>query len=110
MYIDDCVQGLITVMESDCQEPVNLGPDESVSIDDLVDLIMEIAGVDLEKRYVEGAQGVRGRNFSHERARTLGWEPTVSLGQGMAKTYAWIEEQINGHHRKHHPGQHRPGA
>ena len=97
MYVDDCVRGLEAIMESDCQGPVNLGPDESVSIDQLADLITEIAGVDLEKRYVEGAQGVRGRNFSHERARALGWEPRVSLEQGMSLTYAWIEERVNEH-------------
>lgn len=94
MYIDDCVRGLVTVMESDCQEPVNLGPDESVSIDELVDLIMEVAGVDLEKRYIEGPQGVRGRNFSHERAKALGWEAKVSLRKGIAETYDWIEGEI----------------
>lgn len=94
MHIQDCVRGLVTVMESDEQRPVNLGPDESVSIDELADLIMEIAGVDLEKRYVEGPQGVRGRNFSHERARSLGWEARVPLKEGMAETYRWVEAQV----------------
>lgn len=101
MYVDDCVRGLVTVMESDCQEPVNLGPDESVSIDELADLIMESAGVDLEKRYIEGPQGVRGRNFSHERAKTLGWEAKVSLEEGMALTYEWIEKQVELSHQDH---------
>lgn len=94
MYIDDCVRGLVMVMESDCQEPVNLGPDESISIDALADLIMDVAGVDLEKRYIEGPQGVRGRNFSHERAKALGWEAKVSLREGIAETYDWIEGEI----------------
>lgn len=94
MHVDDCVRGLVTVMKSDCQEPVNLGPDESVSIDELADLIMEIAGVDLEKRYIEGPEGVRGRNFSHERAKSLGWVARVSLEQGMAETYQWIEGEV----------------
>jgi len=94
MYVDDCVRGLVTVMESDCQEPVNLGPDDSVSIDELADLIMETAGVELKKVYVEGPQGARGRNFSHERAKSLEWEARVPLREGIAKTYEWIEGEV----------------
>jgi len=95
MHIDDCVRGLVAVMESDEQRPVNLGPDESVSIDELVDIIMEAAGVDLRRIYVPTApQGVRGRNFSHERARSLGWEAKVPLREGMAETYKWVEAQV----------------
>lgn len=94
MYVDDCVRGLYTLMESDCRVPVTLGPDRVISIDYLTDMIVQIAGIEIEKVYVEGPQGVRGRNFDHTRIRNLGWEPRFSLELGMEKTYKWVEDQV----------------
>jgi GDP-D-mannose 3', 5'-epimerase len=94
-YIDDCVEGLFRLMRSDHRDPINLGQDRMVSIDELADMIARIAGVRIEKVHVPGPQGVRGRNSDNTRLRAvLGWEPTVSLEEGLARTYAWIEEQV----------------
>ena len=96
MYVDDCVRGLEAVMESDYLPPVNLGPDESVSVDELATEICHAARVELDFVYVDGPQGVRGRNFSHERARALGWQAGVPLEMGIESTYRWVEEQVKG--------------
>jgi len=94
-YIDDCVEGLCRLMRSEYREPLNLGQDRMVTINQLADLIAEIAGVRLEKRHVPGPQGVRGRNSDNTRLRqVLGWEPRVSLEEGLARTYAWIEGEL----------------
>ena len=94
MYVSDCARGLYTLMESNCREPVTLGPDEVITIDQLTDMIAQIAGVEIEKVYVEGPQGVRGRNFDHTRAKALGWKPHVGLEQGLRMTYDWAERQV----------------
>ena len=97
-YIDDCVDGLVRLMASDYQEPLNLGQDRLVSINQLADLVCSIAGVTLARRHVEGPQGVRGRNSDNTRLRAvLGWEPRVSLEDGLARTYTWIEEEVKRH-------------
>jgi nucleoside-diphosphate-sugar epimerase len=94
-YVDDCVEGLVRLMASDYTEPLNLGQDRLISISDLADMVAEIAGIEIEKVFVEGPQGVRGRNSDNTRLReVLGWEPQVSLEDGMAWTYAWIEGQV----------------
>jgi len=94
-YIDDCVEGIYRLMESDFTEPLNLGQDRMVSINQLADIIAEIAGVEIEKVHVDGPQGVRGRNSDNSKLReVLGWEPAISLEDGLAKTYAWIEQQV----------------
>jgi GDP-D-mannose 3',5'-epimerase len=94
-YIDDCVEGLVRLMASDYTEPLNLGQDRLISIADLADMVAEIAGIEIEKVFVDGPQGVRGRNSDNTRLReVLGWEPQVSLEDGMAWTYAWIEGQV----------------
>jgi nucleoside-diphosphate-sugar epimerase len=94
-YIDDCVTGLYRLMQSDYREPLNLGQDRLISINQLADMIAAIAGVDIVKRHVPGPQGVRGRNSDNTRLRqVLGWEPEVSLEDGLARTYAWIEAQV----------------
>jgi nucleoside-diphosphate-sugar epimerase len=94
-YIDDCLEGLSRLMASDWREPLNLGQDRLVSIDELADLIAAIAGVKIAKRHVAGPQGVRGRNSDNGRLRrVLGWEPEISLEEGLARTYAWIESQV----------------
>jgi len=94
-YIDDCIEGVQRLMRSDYAEPLNLGREEVVTIDGLVDLVAEVAGVRLEKKHVSGPQGVRGRNSDNSRLReVLGWEPGISLVKGLRKTYPWIEEQV----------------
>jgi nucleoside-diphosphate-sugar epimerase len=94
-YIDDCVEGMVRLMRSDHGEPLNLGQDRMVSINQLADLIAGIAGIEIVKKHVPGPQGVRGRNSDNSRLRqVLGWEPEVSLEEGLARTYAWIETQV----------------
>ncbi|MBA2736387.1 MAG: NAD-dependent epimerase/dehydratase family protein [Pyrinomonadaceae bacterium] len=94
-YIDDCVEGIYRLMRSDFHEPLNLGQDRMISINQLADIIAEIAGVDITKKHIDGPQGVRGRNSDNTKLReVLGWEPEISLENGLMKTYRWIEEQV----------------
>jgi len=94
-YIDDCVNGLIRLMASDYREPLNLGQDRLVTIDELADIVLRIAKVTLSKRHVPGPQGVRGRNSDNTRVQQiLGWEPQISLEEGLARTYGWIEAEL----------------
>lgn len=95
MYIDDCIRGTQAIMESDIEEPINLGSSELVTIDQLVDIVEEIAGVKLERTYDPSApKGVNGRNSDNARIRDLlGWEPSITLAEGLRKTYAWIYDQ-----------------
>jgi GDP-D-mannose 3',5'-epimerase len=94
-YIDDCLTGIYKLMQSDYVEPLNLGQDRMVTINELADIIAGIAGVEIVKKHVPGPQGVRGRNSDNTRLRqVLGWEPEISLEQGLSITYAWIEEQV----------------
>lgn len=94
-YITDCVTGLAKLMRSDYCAPLNLGQDRMVSINQLADLIAEIAGISIVRKHVPGPQGVRGRNSDNARLREmLNWEPQVSLEDGLARTYAWIEEEV----------------
>ncbi|MEZ5316636.1 MAG: NAD-dependent epimerase/dehydratase family protein [Vicinamibacterales bacterium] len=94
-HVDDCVEGLLRLMASGCQDPINLGQDRMVSINELADMVARIAGVRIVKRHVPGPQGVRGRNSDNRRLReVLGWEPRISLEAGLERTYAWIEAQL----------------
>jgi nucleoside-diphosphate-sugar epimerase len=94
-HIDDCVKGIYKLMRSDYAEPLNLGQDRMVSIDQLADIIAEIAGIRIVKKHVPGPQGVRGRNSDNTRLKeVLGWEPQISLEKGLAITYSWIEVQV----------------
>lgn len=94
-YIDDCLDGIVRLMASDHHEPLNLGQDRLVTINQLADLVSDIAGVRLGKRHVPGPQGVRGRNSDNTKLRqVLGWEPQISLEEGLARTYRWIEQQV----------------
>jgi GDP-D-mannose 3', 5'-epimerase len=94
-YIDDCVEGLHRLMGSDFAEPLNLGQDRLISIADLADLVAEIAGTSITKVFIDGPQGVRGRNSDNTRLReVLGWEPEISLDDGLDRTYRWIEENV----------------
>jgi len=94
-YIDDCLSGTIMLMESDYHEPLNIGSDTLVTIDELADIIIKISGKKISKKYDATApQGVRGRNADLGLVKKmLGWEPKISLDEGLAKTYKWIEEQ-----------------
>lgn len=101
-YINDCVYGTHALMASDVREPINLGSEELVTINRLVDIVEEIAGVTLKRRYNENApKGVRGRNSDNEMIkRMLGWAPSVPLLEGMEKTYRWIYDQMRSGERR----------
>jgi GDP-D-mannose 3', 5'-epimerase len=96
MYIDDCVQGTQMIMESDIDEPINLGSSELVTINQLVDIVEDIAGVNLTRNYnLSAPKGVNGRNSDNTLIlEKLGWEPSTKLRDGMEKTYRWIEQEI----------------
>ena len=94
-YIDDCVEGLFRLMRSDHKEPLNLGQDRLISINELADIVAGAAGAQIEKRHIDGPQGVRGRNSDNDLLReVLGWEPQVSLEDGLGRTYRWIEGEV----------------
>ena len=97
-YIDDCVDGTLRLMESDVDEPLNVGSDQLVSINQLVGVVEQIAGVTLERRYqLDAPKGVRGRNSDNTLIRTrLDWAPSIRLEHGMRRTYAWILRQMTG--------------
>lgn len=94
-YIDDCLQGIYKLMRSDYHEPLNLGQDRLISINDLAKLVAKIAGVKIKIKHIKGPQGVRGRNSDNSRLKkVLKWEPQISLEEGLKKTYNWIEKQV----------------
>lgn len=94
-YISDCVEGIYRLMRSDFSEPLNLGQDRMVTINELADIISAIAGRDVSKKHIDGPMGVRGRNSDNTKLReVLGWEPAVSLEEGLTATYRWIESQV----------------
>ena len=95
-YIDDCVEGLYRLMRSNHHEPTNLGQDRMISINELVDIVANIAGKRIRKRYdLTKPQGVRGRNSDNSRLReVLMWEPAISLEDGLKRTYEWIDGQL----------------
>lgn len=94
-YIDDCVQGIYKLMNSDFSEPLNIGQDRLITVDQLTDIVCKIAGVTLKKKHIAGPQGVRGRNSDNTKLRkVLKWEPNISLEIGLTKTYNWIEDQV----------------
>jgi len=95
-YVDDCVEGIYRLMRSDHNEPLNLGQDRMLSINELVDIVARIARKQIAKRYdLNKPQGVRGRNSDNTMLRrVLGWEPQVSLENGLVNTYAWIAAEL----------------
>jgi nucleoside-diphosphate-sugar epimerase len=95
MYVDDCIEGTLRIMDSDLEDPVNLGSDELVTINELIDVVEDIARVHLRRRYdLDAPKGVRGRNSDNTMIqRELGWAPSIRLRDGMARTYAWIRDQ-----------------
>jgi GDP-D-mannose 3', 5'-epimerase len=96
MYIDDCVEGTLRIVASDSSLPVNLGSEQLVTINGLVDIVEDIAGIKLRRRYNKSApQGVRGRNSDNTKLRErIDWEPQVTLEEGLLKTYKWIYDQL----------------
>ncbi len=109
MYVDDCVEGIYRIMRSDYPEPLNLGTDELVTVNQLVDLVAAIAGKRIAKRHdVSKPQGVRGRNSDNSRLRqVLGWEPRIPLREGIAPTYRWIESELRKAERIPQPARSR---
>lgn len=99
-YIDDCVEGIYRLMESHHREPINLGQDRMISINELVDIVAKVAGKRIGKRYdLTKPQGVRGRNSDNTRLReVLKWEPTISLEEGLNTTYHWIAGELEKQH------------
>lgn len=95
-HVDDCVEGVYRLMQSDFGQPLNLGQDRMVTINELARIVMEAAGkTDLRIDHIDGPQGVRGRNSDNTKLReVLGWEPQITLEDGLANTYAWIEKQV----------------
>jgi GDP-D-mannose 3', 5'-epimerase len=98
MYIDDCLKGTQTIMHSEILEPINLGSNEVVTINGLVDMVEDIAGIKLTRNYnLKAPKGVNGRNSDNTLIKHyLGWEPSIRLRDGMEQTYKWIYDQMTG--------------
>jgi len=95
LYIHECIEGTLRLMRSDWTGPVNIGSEEMVTINQLAEMLMEIAGVKFQIKHVPGPQGVRGRNSDNRLIyEKLGWKPTMPLKKGLEITYKWIEEQV----------------
>lgn len=95
LYVDECIEGTLRLMRSGTPGPFNIGSDEMVTINQLVDLVADIAGKRIEKQHIPGPLGVRGRNSDNELVeRSLGWRPSQSLRAGLERTYAWVESQV----------------
>lgn len=94
-YIDDCTEGMRRLMESGHSDPINLGQDRMVTINQLVDIVANIAGIDVTRKHIDGPQGVRGRNSDNTKLKeVLKWSPEISLEEGLRQTYEWIEEEV----------------
>jgi len=94
-YIDDCVEGVYKLMKSNIDEPLNIGSDRLISVNDLADMVADIAGIKIKKKHIKGPQGVRGRNSDNTKVKKLlKWEPNITLEEGMTSTYQWIEKQV----------------
>lgn len=97
LYIDDCIEGILRIMNSDFPGPLNMGSNRVITIDGLADLIADIAGVRISKKYVSGPRGVASRNSDNSLCRqTLGWEPGIALEDGIRYLYHWIEGKVLG--------------
>jgi nucleoside-diphosphate-sugar epimerase len=96
MYIDDCVHGTKAILGSEIIEPINLGSSELVTINQMIDIIEDIAGIEVKRNHdLSAPQGVRGRNSDNTLIqKELGWEPSIPLADGLARTYAWIYDQL----------------
>jgi len=95
LYVDECIDGVLKLMQSNFLGPVNIGSDEMVTINKLVDIAAEIAGKSIVKKHIQGPLGVRGRNSDNRLIKEkLGWAPSQPLREGVAKTYKWVEQQV----------------
>ena len=95
LYVDECIEGTIRLMRSECKVPVNIGSDEMVTINKMVDMVLSISGKKVNKLHIPGTEGVRGRNSENTLIkRELNWAPNYPLIKGLEKTYAWINEKI----------------
>jgi len=100
LYIDECLEGTIRLTRSDFEGPVNVGSEEMVTINQLVDLVSDIAGKKVIKKHIPGPLGVRGRNSDNRLiGQKLGWKPSATLRSGLEKTYEWIERQVRSNTR-----------
>lgn len=94
-YIDDCIQGIYKLMNSSYTQPLNLGQDRLISINELADMVASIAGIKIQKKHIDGPQGVRGRNSDNSKLEeVLKWTPQISLEEGLKLTYEWIEQEV----------------
>jgi nucleoside-diphosphate-sugar epimerase len=109
-YIDDCIRGVQLIMNSEILEPINLGSSEMVSINQLVDLVENIAGVKLRRKYdLNAPKGVNGRNSDNTLIKKLlNWEPSIPLRTGLERTYAWIYDQYMAREREQRLHQRKP--
>ena len=95
MFIDDCLEGIRRLMDSEYRQPINLGSERMVAIDELTKMVIDISGKDLKIEHVSGPVGVNGRNSDNKIIRrVLRWEPNIALEYGLIKTYDWIKEQV----------------
>jgi len=96
LYVDECVEGVRRLMESDFSDPVNIGSDEMVTINQLVDIASSIEGKEITKKHIDGPLGVAGRNSDNKLIKeSIGWAPDYPLAKGIEQTYKWIKEQVN---------------
>jgi GDP-D-mannose 3',5'-epimerase len=96
LYIDECLEGTYRLINSDYHQPINIGSDEMISISNLADMIIEISGKRINKSFVPGPEGVRGRNSDNELIeKVLGWKPSMPLKEGIKRNYEWILKQIS---------------
>jgi nucleoside-diphosphate-sugar epimerase len=93
-YVDDLVKGVYMLMQSDLEGPANVGGDEYVTVEELVQTVIEASGKEIHIQYVEGPVGVQARNFGKARIKSLGWEAKISLREGIERTYPWVAEQV----------------
>jgi GDP-D-mannose 3',5'-epimerase len=93
-YVDDMVNGIYMLMQSDLEGAVNIGCPQYVSVDELVEMVAEVAGKRINIKHVEGPVGVQSRNFSNARIYSIGWQAKFFLEDGIARTYPWVEEQV----------------
>ena len=95
-YVDDLVDGIVRLMRSDLEGPVNIGSQEYVTVDELVETVARVAGKDVRIKHVPGPVGVQSRNFATDRIESIGWQPRFTLEEGLAQTYPWVAEQVRG--------------
>jgi nucleoside-diphosphate-sugar epimerase len=99
-YVDDLVEAVYALMQSDLRGPTNIGGDEYVTVDELVQTVIDASGKEIHVEHVEGPVGVQARNFDKSKIKSLGWEAKTSLKEGIEETYQWVEEQVRGFEHK----------